>query len=173
MTFPSSQGDLSAQPGRTGEHGIRHLDPNNSILVFVSIDLLWLPPISQVWITAQILETPFVLTALPHYPLRLSPYHCFPDLFLQKRHLFQIIVPLMFWVLLLQSNYIWLFPAYIPDLRLLLFCFAIFIWTSTPSVLHHSCIIKSIISVFQWSQRNSDLGLRSPRFISWDDAMWL
>lgn len=68
-TFPSSQRDLSAQPGRTGRAWLQTLRPIELHPSFVYIDLL------QLWLRTQCgqfwplhkhqLETPFVLTALP------------------------------------------------------------------------------------------------------------
>lgn len=69
----------------------------------------------------------------------------------------------MFWVLLLQSNHIWLFPAYIPDLRLLLYCFAIFIRTFNTFHLHPSCILLNQLYLsFNNLKENSDLGIKAP-----------
>lgn len=154
------------------EDGCRYLDPPELHFPSISIDplQLWLPnPMWPVWATAEALETPFVLTA-SLTALLLS------KLLFPGEYLFQIIVPQMFGVLFLQSesHLMWLFPAYIPDLSLLLYCFSIFNRTFNT---FHFCILQAFCLIshihFSGFSKHSHLGIRSPRFISWDASMKL
>lgn len=155
MTFPSSQGDLSAQPGRTEEHGIRHLDPNNSILSLYPLTFCGFQIQLARFDHCTNIRDPICLNCVTPLPTKALTLPLLSRSLSPEEYLFlKLLSPWCSGSSFSNLNHIWLFPAYIPDLRLLLFCFAIFIWTFDTfrfaSFMH---FVKSIISAFQWSQR--------------------